>query len=122
MKNLILISVLLSVIFSSSLFAKRISYFNGQKEYLKKCRSCHSSGSFFVKKYTMAYWKDALAENGEKLASKHANIQANVKEEREGIGAVQEYFKSKRYQKKLKYIRAFTQRFAKDGEKNHHNR
>lgn len=116
MKNLMLISVLLSVVFSSSIFAKTVPYFNGQKEYLKKCRSCHTRSSSFVSQYTIECWNEIIADEGKKLIDIHAK--SNSPEIRD----VNEYFKSERYKKKFKYIKAFVLRFAKNGNKNSDNK
>ena len=121
MKSLIFVSVLLSIVFSSSLCAKYVSYFNGQKEYLKKCRSCHKGSRFFVNQYTIECWEQMMADSGKKLVSIHSEIKPKIKEEAQGVEEVQEYFKSNRYEKKFKYIKAFVLRFAKDGDKNPDN-
>ena len=114
-KNLVFISVLIGIIFSSSLFANKVSYFSGQKEYLKKCRSCHKGSHLFVNRYTVEYWNDMMENTGEKLVAIHA------KSKNLDIEEINIYLKSQRYQKKFKYIKAFVQRFAKDGDKNPDN-
>jgi len=121
MKNFILVSVLMSLIFSSSLFAKTVPYFKGQKEYLKKCRSCHQGSRYFVNQYTIECWENIMINSGEKLVSLHSEIKAKDKEELQGIEEIQEYFKGDRYEKRFKYIKAFVLRFAKDGDKNPNN-
>ncbi len=117
MKNLINISVMLMLVFATSLSAKYISPFKGQKEYLKKCRTCHHGSSVFVPQFTQAYWKDIMQNNGEKLIKLHENIKADDVEKEQHINMIHEYFSSKRYKKKFKYLNAFVMRFAKDGPK-----
>lgn len=109
MKKLIFLTVLLSMLFSLPLSA--ISYFNGQKEYLQHCRSkdCHGGGAGFVSRYTTERWVDILQNKGENLAVIHLK----TRDAKEFLL----YLKSERYQKKLKYLRAFVTKFAKDSVK-----
>jgi len=106
MKKLIFLTVLLSTLFSLPLSA--VHYFNGQKEYLKHCRSkdCHGGGTGFVSRYTIERWQEILGNKGEELAKIHAKTKDGEE--------FREYLKSERYQKKLKYLRAFVTKFAKD--------
>ncbi len=108
MKKLIFSTVLLSTLFSLPLSA--VHYFSGQKEYLKNCRSkdCHGGGTSFVSRYTIERWTEILQNKGETLATIHLK----TKDAEEFL----KYLKSERYQKKLKYLRAFVVKFAKDSE------
>lgn len=56
-----------------------------------------------------------MENTGEKLVAIHA------KSKNLDIEEINIYLKSQRYQKKFKYIKAFVQRFAKDGDKNPDN-
>lgn len=109
MKKFILSTVLLSTLFSLPLSA--VHYFNGQKEYLKQCRSkdCHGGGTGFVSRYTIERWTEILQNKGESLAVIHIK----TKDAEEFLL----YLKGERYQKKLKYLRAFVTKFAKDSDK-----
>ncbi len=117
MKKLIILLVLSAMMFSASLSARYISPFKGQKEYLKKCRACHYGSSIFVQKYPQSFWKDMMANNGEKLIEIHKDLKRNQVEKEQNIGMIHEYFSSDRYKKKYKYLNAFVMRYAKDGAK-----
>ncbi len=99
MKKLILLTVFITL--ALPLSAK--PYFKGQKEYLKKCRSCHGGSRVFVPKYTVDRWRELLDNNGTMLADLHVNSKET-----------KEYFKSSRYLKKINYIEAFIVHFLQN--------
>lgn len=45
----------------------------GQKEYLKKCKSCHGNGTKGAAMHTQEEWEDLFANGGEKIIKAHAN-------------------------------------------------
>ncbi len=92
MKKLIILTVFITL--TLPLTAK--PYFKGQKEYLKKCRSCHEGSQILIPKYTADRWAELLDNNGSMLADLHVNNKET-----------QEYFKSSRYLKKVNYMEAY---------------
>ena len=80
--------------------------YKGQKEFVKKCRSCHTEGQNFITKYTMKEWEDYFKENGKSLATLHIQTPKAKNS--------WSYFKGKRYSKKVKHLRQFLVEYAKD--------
>lgn len=122
MKKTILLSFLLSSVFSLQLQAD-LHYFSGQKEYLLKCRTCHAGSSKFVSNYSIKYWKELLDNDGIKLANIHKDIKdiedpKDFKDKKITAEELKAYFKTPLYVKKIKYYEAFVEHFAKDGNSN----
>ena len=77
------------------------SVYKGQKEYMKKCKSCHGVGSKISMKYTSDQWKEYFANDGEQLVKIHAK--KDVK-----------YFSTERFKKKKKHLLDFFKKFSSD--------
>lgn len=115
MKSFILVTVLMISSFSATLNASGI-YFQGQKEYLKQCRDCHRESAIFVKKFTISHWSELLDNEGDILSSMHTKLtQKDIREE-DDVQDTIDYFNSKRYLKKVKHLKTFVIRFAKDSD------
>jgi len=95
-KNFLIVLIIGSVI--NTLFA---SVYKGQKEYMKKCKSCHGVGSKISMKYTTQQWEEFFANDGQKLVKIHEK--KDVK-----------YFLSDRFKKKKKHLLDFFKKFSAD--------
>ncbi len=102
MKKLIFLTVLVCA--TVPLSAK--SFFKGQKEYLRECRSCHGSSQFFIGKFSPQRWEELLKDSGKKLAFNHIQTNNSV-----------EYFKSEQYLKRVEYIQAYVTHYFQKAKK-----
>ena len=100
-----LIFLILSFTMVFSLALNAASY-KGQKEYMKKCKSCHGGGQDVAASKTMDEWRVLLSGSGKQLADLHVN---NIKA-KDSV----EYFTGRRYKKKLKHLKDFMVKFAED--------
>lgn len=101
------IVLVLAVLLSSSLLLNAAAY-KGQRVYAKHCVSCHGRQPFIQSK-TKKEWEKILEARGKNLAQLH------TKDEK--AKPSWEYFKSKKYNKKVKHLRDFFVEYAKDSGK-----
>lgn len=94
------------LILSFSLSSLNAAAYKGQRVFLKKCISCHTTKQSFIKTKTVSEWEDFMENRGELLAELHF--------ENEDAKDGWEYFKSKRYGKKAKHLKDFLIEYAKD--------
>ncbi|MGD9718417.1 MAG: cytochrome C [Sulfurimonadaceae bacterium] len=80
--------------------------YKGQREYIKQCVDCHSSGQAFVGKKRIYEWEELMEKKGKPLAKIHQE----AKEAQESV----EYFESKRFEKMSKHLEDFFKEYAKD--------
>ncbi len=95
----------ITLIFLSSMPLSGAVY-KGQREFSKKCISCHSKPQEFISSLTIEQWEEQIGKDGEKLAKVHTS---NEKAQESW-----KYFNSEKYKKKLKHLRDFLVEFAKD--------
>lgn len=100
MKLLIIANLFISLIFLSDLHS---SVYKGQKEYMKKCKSCHGNGAKIAKLKTMEEWKVVFSNNGKILKDLHRNDNKALK-----------YINSERFKKKSKHMLDFFVKYALD--------
>ncbi|MEA2091483.1 MAG: cytochrome C [Campylobacterota bacterium] len=80
--------------------------YKGQRIFVKKCVSCHTSKQSFIKTKTVSQWEDLMENRGKPLADLH------LKDKKAKDSW--EYFKSKKYNKKSKHLKDFLMEYAKD--------
>jgi len=80
--------------------------YKGQKEFIKQCRKCHTPAQGFVSSHTAAEWEKIFTNDGKNLVALH------LKEKK--AKAAWNYFKGKKYPKKVKHLRQFFMEYAKD--------
>ncbi len=79
------------------------SVYKGQKEYMKKCKVCHSSGAKLSKSKTMDEWIQLFSNNASKLKKIHNKDKKAIK-----------YLNSERFKKKKKHLLDFFKKYAAD--------
>ena len=117
MKKLILISTFLIITLFLPLNAKPA--FEGQKVYLKECRTCHLGSSIFLSTHTYSQWKKLLDSDGTILSNIH--LSASVKDVKSKDGIIKNshsFFKSSSYKKQYTELKNFIITFAKKNDKN----
>jgi hypothetical protein len=80
--------------------------YKGQKEYIKKCKSCHDNGQELAYSKKKRDWKKMMKNKGEPLAKLHLD--------RKQASDSWDYFQSKAYTKKSKDLKDFLMEYAKD--------
>ncbi len=80
--------------------------YKGQKEYKKKCRTCHGGGLEVAASKTSNEWTDLLVNKGKGLADLHVNDVAA----KDSV----EYFTGSRYAKKSRHLKDFMVEYAED--------
>ena len=82
--------------------------YKGQMVYAKHCVECHGK-QVYIQSKTMAQWKEVFKNKGEDLAQIHLKSQK--------AEPSWEYFKSKKYTKKVKHLKDFLVEYAQDSGK-----
>ncbi|MEA2111983.1 MAG: cytochrome c [Campylobacterota bacterium] len=103
MHKILLTIFTFNMIFYSCVDAKS---YKGQKEYKKKCRSCHGGGQAVAASKTISEWTVLLVNKGKGLADLHVNNE----KAKESV----EYFTGSRYAKKSKHFKDFMVQYAED--------
>jgi cytochrome c1 len=80
--------------------------YKGQKIFVKKCVSCHSNGQVFITTKSQDEWEDIMKNNG--LVLKQLHLKNDKTKDSWN------YFKSKRYTKKVKHLKDFLIEYASD--------
>jgi len=80
--------------------------YKGQKVFVKQCLKCHGSGQVFVAAYNVEEWKKFMLESGKPLEELHLSSKKAKKSHN--------YFKSKKFTKKVKHLEQFLVEYAKD--------
>ncbi len=96
---LIVIAFLLSVNVPAAMY-------KGQRVFIRKCVPCHKHRLDFIKSKTIFEWEELLEKNGKPLAQIHLKNKDAQKS--------WDYFKGKKYPKKLRHLREFLVGYAKD--------
>ncbi len=110
----IITAVLLSTLFSSTLFASKIrgeyatKNLVGQDYYLKRCSSCHGEGSRGGNMASIREWKMLFSDNASELKDLHLDDDSTIK--------IVKYFESKTFKKESKLMMKLLQEFAYDSE------
>ena len=105
--------VLILVLVGEAIFAKPrgthiVQEKVGQKYYLKRCSSCHSSGKIGGNMATQKEWEMLLSDGAKELIELHKDEKNTTK--------VIEYLKSREFKKEHKKLLKFLQEFANDSE------
>jgi len=98
--------LLIISIFVLSQLSLSAAAYKGQREFLKKCVSCHSKKQAFISTKYSDEWEDFMDNNGKELADLHLRSEDAKKSWK--------YFKSKKYTKKVKHLEDFLLEYAKD--------
>lgn len=116
MNKLILLSIIFTLTFCSSLNAK--STFEGQKIYLKECRTCHLGSGIFLNTHTYKEWEKVLDDDGVILSNIHlSKSEKNVRSKDGILKSSHSYFKSVLYNKQYKELKNFIISSAQKNEK-----
>jgi len=105
MKNFLL---LLFVVFFITITNAEAAAYKGQRVFSKNCVSCHGKQKFIASK-TKQQWKSVFQNKGQELANLHLKSQ-KAKDS-------WNYFKSKKYKKKVRHLKDFLVEYAKDSGK-----
>ncbi|SFV66834.1 hypothetical protein MNB_SM-6-421 [hydrothermal vent metagenome] len=89
-----------------SLASADAAIYKGQEIFIQKCLKCHPSCQDFVAKYKQNEWQKLMENKGKPLAELHLKSKKAKKS--------WDYFKSKKYYKKLKHLKQFLIEYAKD--------
>ncbi len=100
------ISFLFLVVACLNFSSLNAAVYKGQKNFVKKCVKCHTSGQSFISSKTIFQWEDYLDNKGEELARVHLD---DSKAEESW-----NYFNSSKYTKKLKHLKDFLLEYASD--------
>lgn len=103
MKKLLLGCLLLAIGVIGTLDA---AVYKGQREYVKKCRSCHGDGQKLVSEREIVEWQEMMTQKGAGLAAIHL--------ESDEAKDSWEYFESRKYEKKVKHLLDFMEEYASD--------
>ena len=99
--------VIFSLIFFT-LSSAEAALYKGQKEYIKRCSKCHSSGHEFISKKSSLEWQEYMKESAAKLTSVHLQIGD------EKIRNSYDYFKDGSIEKNSTHLLEFLMEYAKD--------
>lgn len=80
--------------------------YKGQREYVKKCRSCHGDGQKLLSSKDSMEWEDLMDQNGKALAAVHIND--------ESARDSWDYFGSRKYENRVRDLRDFMLEYASD--------
>ncbi|MCF6330843.1 MAG: hypothetical protein L3I99_04775 [Sulfurimonas sp.] len=106
MYKLVLFSTLLTLVLFLPLNAK--STFNGQKVYLKECRTCHLGSNVFLNMHTHSQWKKVLDSDGKILSDIHLNKSMQNTKSKDGIMKnSHSFFKNSTYIKQYLELKNF---------------
>ncbi len=106
--------ILLSTLFSSSLFASKIrgeyatKNIVGQDYYLKRCSSCHGEGSRGGNMASIREWKQLFSNSALELKELHLDDDTTVE--------IVKYFEGGEFKKESKLMMKLLQEFAYDSE------
>jgi len=103
MKTLSLAGLCLAVLAVGSVDA---AVYKGQREYVKKCRTCHGDGQKLMASKDKSQWETIMKKDGEALAKLHLGNE-KAKES-------WEYFKDGSFAKKAKHLQEFMEEYASD--------
>ncbi len=103
MKKPLLFATALSVVLVSVSDAR---VYKGQKEFIKKCRSCHNNGQELAYSKVRREWSKLFKKRGKPLAELHLK----AKKAKDSY----EYFESSRFSKNSKHLKDFFEEYAKD--------
>ncbi len=98
--------LLFTMVFFFTLSSLHAAVYKGQRIFVKKCASCHTSKLSFIKTKTISEWEDLMENKGKPLADLHLKDKEAKKS--------WEYFNSKRYYKKSKHLEDFLMEYASD--------
>ncbi len=80
--------------------------YKGQKIFVRKCVSCHTTGQSFVSSKTTFEWEELMENKGKELIIIHLRDK--------NASDSWDYFKSKKYTKKAKHLKEFLMEYAQD--------
>jgi O-glycosyl hydrolase len=100
----VVFSVLFAILATS--VASEAAVYKGQREFHKKCKSCHEDGQEISAMYKRRTWKKLMAHKGEGLAELHLENKQAKKSWK--------YFKSSKYKRHAKHLEDFLREYAKD--------
>lgn len=118
MYKLIFLSIFSSIILFLPLNAK--STFEGQKIYLKECRTCHLGSGIFINTHTYKEWKKVFDDDaGITLSNIHLNNKERKVKSKDGIlKSSHTYFNTTRYKQQYKMLKDFIIISAQKNENN----
>jgi len=94
------------------------STFEGQKIYLKECRTCHLGSGVFLNTHTHQEWKKVLDDDGVTLSNIHLSKSEKKVKSKDGIlKNSHSYFNSAIYNEQYKELKNFIIISAKKNEK-----
>ncbi|MFA6761102.1 MAG: cytochrome C [Sulfuricurvum sp.] len=99
---------MMSLMFTMLAVSASAAVYKGQREYVRNCISCHTTGQDFVYSKTSLEWRKFMAKKGDRLKSLHIN---STNPEAKGSD---KYFNSKAYEKNTRHLQDFLIEYAKD--------